>query len=725
MPGLKVLIITEKPRVAERIAKILSGGKIKKVNVGKVETYSFTLDSDECFVVPASGHVVELDFPGKEWFYPIIMDPNELVYRKIRGKGKYLRAIKEMGQDADLVVIATDLDTEGSAIALEILKVLKWEGKKDVRRMEFSALTPRKIREAFQELKPFDRPRALAGFSRQVVDLEWGANVTRALTISTRKHTRVKVLSGGRVQSPTLSILVDREREIRNFIPETYYSVTGLFEHEAGNFEARALPPSGKERIDSKEYAQKIKEDCEGKKGVASVRSREAVIRPPAPFNGTSMQVEVSSITGLSPRALADRRRGIAQQLYEAGYISYIGTESEKYPKEWSKEDFVQMVRTIQSYPPLREEAEWVLANMREKPVEGKKEDPAHPCIHITGAPKSPEEFPTKKHRKVYEIIARRVLATLSPDGKDLRTRIDINVEGHPFRATGKAILEKGWRKVYPYLAEKEVLLPPVRDGDSLLCLEVKIEEKQTQPPKRYTPRSLIKKMEKLGLGTKNTRAQILDILRERGYVEGRSFVVTPLGEVVVDVLRKHVPEIVDPEFTSQLDDAMRSIELGELDHSKFINSSLDMLKKIMWEFKKNEEMIGKEIAEGLKKHWMRTKLVGKCPSCNGDLVIKRGRYGRFVACTSYPNCSVTFNLFPREEVLDELCSCGLPLVSGSVKTKSGRNLRYIRCLGNCKESPLRCGECGSVAVVRRGRFGTYIKCSNCAKTNYFTIKRS
>lgn len=722
---MKVLIITEKPRVAERIAKILSDGKIKKINFGKVATYRFTLNNNECYVVPASGHVVELDFPGKEWFYPIIMEPNELVYRRIRGKGKYLRAIKEVGSDADLIVIATDLDTEGSAIALEILRVMGWDGKKDVKRMEFSALTPKEIKKAFQDLKPFDKPRALAGFSRQVVDLEWGANVTRALTISTRKHTGVKVLSGGRVQSPTLSILVDREREIRNFVPETYYSVIGIFEHEAGNFEARALPPPGKERIDSQEYAQKIKEDCEGKEGLASVRSRETLVRPPAPFNGTSMQVDVSSITGLSPKALADRRRGIAQQLYEAGYISYIGTESEKYPKEWSRKDFIQMVKIIRSYPPLRKEAEWVLANMREKPVEGKKEDPAHPCIHITGAPKSPEDFPTKKHRQVYEVIARRVLATLSPDGKDLRTRIDIDVEGHPFRATGKAILERGWREVYPYLADKEVLLPPVQDGDSLLCLEVKIEERQTQPPKRYTPRSLIKKMEKLGLGTKNTRAQILDILRERGYVEGRSFVVTPLGEVVVDVLRKHVPEIVDPEFTAQLDKAMRSIELGELDHSKFINSSLDMLKKIMWEFKKNEEEIGKEIAEGLKKHRMRARLVGKCLACGGELVIKRGRYGRFVACTSYPNCSVTFNLFSREEILDQLCSCGLPLVSGSIKTKSGRSLKYMRCLGNCKESPLRCRECGSVALVRSGRFGTYIQCSSCPKTNYFTVRRS
>jgi len=722
--ALKVLIITEKPRVAERIAKILSNGKAEKINVEKVNVYRFTSNSKECFVAPASGHIVELDFPGKDWFYPIIMEPEDLVYRKIRGKGKYLQAIRRVGRDADLIVVATDLDTEGSAIALEILRVLGWEGKKEVKRMEFSALTPKEIKEAFQELKPFDRPRALAGFSRQVVDLEWGANVTRALTLSTRKHTGVKVLSGGRVQSPTLSILVDRERKIRNFVPETYYKVVGLFEHEAGNFEAVALPPPGKKRIDSEEYAKKIKEDCEGKESIASVSSKEVVVKPPAPFNGTSMQVEVSSITGLSPRALADRRRGIAQQLYEAGYISYIGTESEKYPKEWGKKDFVEMVEIIRSYSPLREEAEWVLANMRSKPVEGKKEDPAHPCIHITGAPKSPDEFPTKKHRQVYEVIARRVLATLSPDGRDLRTRIDVNVEGHPFRATGKAILERGWRRVYPYLAEKEVLLPPVQDGDSLICLEVRIEEKQTQPPKRYTPRSLIKKMEQLGLGTKNTRAQILDILRERGYVEGKSFVVTPLGEVVVDVLRKHVPEIVDPEFTAQLDKAMRSIELGELSHSKFINSSLDALRKIMWEFKRNEEEIGKEIAEGLKKHRMRVKLVGKCPRCGGDLVIKRSRYGRFVACSSYPDCSMTFNLFPREEILNERCSCGLPLVSGRIKTKSGRSLKYVRCLGNCPESPLRCRKCGSLAVVKKGRFGVYIQCSKCDKTNFFIIRR-
>ncbi len=723
----KVLVITEKPKVAQKIAQVLGGKSVKSERRGRVTIYRFKRGEEEWVVVPASGHVLELDFPDskREWTFPVIYPPEKLVFRPIRSKSPYLRVIREEGRDADMVIVATDLDTEGSAIGLEIVRYLGWEGDKEILRAEFSALTPEAIRRAFSDLKPFDYPRANAGWARRVLDLEWGANVTRALTLATREHSWVKVLSGGRVQSPALALIVKREEEIRNFVPRKYYVVTGVFETPRGEtFEAIALPPRGQDRIWDRELAERIKEDVLGRFGLAKVAAREVKVAPPPPFNGTDMQVEVSRITGLTPRQIADRTTGIAQQLYEAGLISYIGTESQKYPKEWGRKEFEAMVRVIERWEPLREAARWVLENMRPRPVEGKKDDPAHPCIHVVDAPKGPGDLPTKRHARVYEIIARRVLATLSPDGRDRRTRIDVEVEGHPFRATGRVILEQGWRRVYPYSKAEERELPRVETGERLKCIDVRIEEKETQPPPRYTPRSLIREMERLGLGTKNTRAQILDILKERGYVEGKSFKPTPIGEAVIRALEKSVPEIVSPELTAQLDKAMQEIELGRLDHREFLESTLRRLEEIASEFEKRSLELGQSLAEAVRAHRRASREVGTCPKCGSPLVVRRSRYGRFVSCSAYPDCDVKYNLYPGEEVLTETCACGLPLVRGRIRTKSGKTLQYLRCLGNCDQTPLRCRECGAPAVPRKGRYGVFIACTQCEKVNYFVVRR-
>ena len=725
MKKMETIILTEKPSVAERLASLLSEGKARAKKSGKITTYTFSLKDGEYTVASTSGHVVSLDYPkGSEWTYPAVIPPEDLTYKRVRGKSRFLTEIKRAGKGAEMVVAATDLDTEGSAIALEVVEVLKW-GKKELKRMEFSSLSPKELRGAFDDLKPFDYPRARAGFSRQVLDLEWGANVTRGLTLSTRKHRWVRVLSGGRVQTPTLRLIVDRENEIRAFVPQEYYEVTGIFDHEGQLFEAKALPPKGQKRITDESYAELLKKECEKEYGKAGVRSREVVVQPPVPFDGTTMQIDISRITGLTPRQIADRRTGIAQQLYEAGLISYIGTESQKYPKDWRKGDFDRMLEVVRSYPPLREQAEWVIANRRRKPKEGKKEDPAHPCVHVVGAPKTLGQFRTGRHRKVYEIIARRVLATLSLDGVDRRTTIDIEIkQKYKFRATGKVTLEEGWRRVYPYSLKEEKLLPPVEDGDRVLCVEVRVEKKQTQPPRRYAPVSIIRKMEELGLGTKNTRTTILDILGERDYVRGKTFRPTALGEVVVAVLVEHVPEITSPEMTSQLDEAMSLIEAGELDHSEFLGEALSRLDRIMKEFKREEEELGKEIARGLDEYRRKASTVGVCPSCGNELVIRRGKYGKFVACKGYPECRVTFNLHARESVLEQNCECGLPLVRGTVRTKSGKTLTYRRCLVNCPKTPLRCRKCGAAATVKKGRYGTYVSCLDCGASNYFTRAR-
>jgi len=718
---MTTLILTEKPKVAKRISSILSKN-VKQKKMGKLAYYTFELGGEEYLVVPAAGHLLELDYPEGEWVYPAIVSPDELILKEIDGKKQFLRIIEKLGKRANRIIVATDLDAEGSSIALEIIRALGWEDTKEIYRMEFSSLNSSEIKAAFSELKPFDYPRANAGWARRVLDLQWGANVSRGLTLSARKRNWIKVLSSGRVQGPTLALIVKREREIRNFVPRKYYVVTARLEGRKGSFEVKLAPPKGAERVWEKDYAERAAEAIRGKELIVKVKSRKVSIAPPPPFDGTTMQIEVSRITGLTPKQIADRTSGIAQQLYEAGLISYIGTESQKYPKAWKREDFIKMVGLIGSYGPLSQDARYVMENLREKPVEGKKDDPAHPAIHVVGTPEG--EFQSRYHRKVYEVIARRNLATLSPDALVKKVNIEVKVDEFRFKASGASLIEEGWLRVYPY-AKKDYTMPPVEDGEKVKCIDVVIEEKETQPPKRYTPISIIKEMERLGLGTKNTRVQILDILKERGYIEGKSFKPTTLGEAVAEVLEEYVPELTNTELTSKLEEAMKRIEEGKLDHKEFLLDALAKLERIMKNFKGKEMIISEKLSEAIQEYRKFQYIVGKCPKCKRDLLLKKSKYGYFVICSGYPDaCDIKYNLYRGETILRETCSCGLPIVEGKVKTKSNKVLKYKRCLGNCKKSPLRCAKCGGVMVPKKGKYGLYLQCTKCGSVNFFRIRK-
>ena len=720
----KAIIIAEKPSVAQRIAKAL-GGKLEK-KVFRIPIYNVRLpDGSNAKVIPVAGHIIEHDFPIKKWVFPVMVPPEKLVLKVNEEKEHFLKLLRDEGRNIDTVIVATDLDSEGSAIALEIIKYLRWDETKKIKRAVFSSTKLDELRRAFENLQPFDYPRAMAGWSRSVIDLLWGANITRGLTISTRNYgdVNVRVISGGRVQSAALKLIVDREKEIREFKPRKYYVITGRFRTDEGREFDAILLTKDKNRIWDRRLAYKVAEGCKKLgEGEAKVTIRRVRVQPPPPYDGTTMQVEVARITGLTPRDIADRSRGVAQRLYEGGLISYIGTESQKWPKGWNRKNFIEMLKIIEGYNPLKKDVEWVLKNMRKRAVEGKKEDPAHPAIHIVGNPESSGfKFPNKYYRMVYEIIARRVLASLSPDGLDERTRIDISMGEHVFRATGTIVVEEGWRTVWPYCERKEVELPKVNNGEVLKLVSIKVEEKETQPPARYTPVTLIKEMARLGLGTKNTRAQILDILEKRGYVTGSSFKPTALGMKVVEILENNVPEIISPEMTSQLDKNLTDIELEKIDPHQVMNESYKKLNVLMKEFEKRQEVIGSILGDAFKTYRKEAEDVGICPKCKGKLLLKKSRYGFFVICNT---CGNKYHIFKGEKLSKRNCSCGLPLVSGSIKTKSGRRIRYTRCLGNCEKSPLRCSLCSSVARPLNGRYGVFLVCSNseCGATNYIKI---
>lgn len=712
---MTTLILTEKPNVAKRVALILSNS-FEELKKGKITYYRFLLDGEVYYVAPAAGHLLELDYPPGKWDYPSVIPPEKLILREIKGKEGYLNLLRKLGKESNRIVVATDLDVEGSSIALEIMRTLRWERDKEVLRMEFSSLNAKEIRDSFRNLRPFDYSRAQAGWVRRVVDLEWGANVSRGLTLSVRKRGWVSVLSSGRVQGPTLSIITRREREIRNFIPRKYYRV--LIEVDKG-FSLELQPPKGEKRIWGVDYALRAAEAVRGRVLRASVRLEERKLRPPPPFDGTSLQVEASTITGLTPKQISDRTSGIAQRLYESGLISYIGTESQRYPKSWRRDDFSEMVRLIANYPPLREEASFVLANMRSKVVEGKKDDPAHPTIHVVGVPEGELEG---KCREIYEIVARRNLATLSPDALVRRVRVDAEVGEFSFRASGYSVIDEGWLRVYPY-AKREVKMPEVVDGDELRVIDVKVEESETQPPRRYSHVSLIKEMERLGLGTKNTRVQIIDTLRERGYLDA-SFKPTRLGEAVVEVLEEFVPSLTNPELTAKLEKGMNEIEMGKLDPKSFLEESLRSLSEIMGDFKRSEDLISERLYSALLEY-KRAFNSSECPKCGSTLNIRKSSYGYFLVCSNFPEkCDVKHNLARGERLDGRKCACGLPLVRGKVKTKSGKNREYVRCISNCDLTPVRCARCGSPMSAKEGKFGVYLKCGNCGSTNFFKVRK-
>lgn len=712
---MTTLILTEKPNVAKRVASILSSS-LEKLNHGKITYYKFLMDGEVYYVAPAAGHLLELDYPSGTWEYPSVIPPERLVLREVRGKEGYLNLLRKLGRESDRIVVATDLDAEGSSIALEIMRALNWEGIKEVLRMEFSSLNAREIRDSFSRLKPFDYSRAQAGWVRRVIDLEWGANVSRGLTLSVRRKGWVRVLSSGRVQGPTLSMIVNREREIRDFTPRKYYRV--LVEVDKG-FSLELLPPKGEERIWSLDYASRAVEAVRGKILRAEVRSEERKLKPPPPFDGTSLQVEVSTITGLTPKQIADRTSGIAQRLYESGLISYIGTESQKYPRSWRRHDFVGMVKLIASYPPLREEASFVLASMRRDAVEGKRDDPAHPTIHVVGVPEGELEG---KYKEVYEIVARRNLATLAPDALMRTIRVDAAFGGFSFRASGYYVTDDGWLRVYPY-SRREVRMPEVGEGDELKVVGIKLEERETQPPRRYSQVSLIKEMERMGLGTKNTRIQVIDTLKERGYLDAH-FKPTRLGEAIVEVLEEFVPSLTNPELTAELERGMDEIEAGKLDPNLFLTESLSGLGEVMGEFKRNEASISERLYSALSEY-RRALNARECPRCGGTLELRKSEYGYFLVCSDFPErCDVKLNLLKSEKLVGGKCVCGLPLLSGKVKTKSGGERRYVRCASDCDLTPVRCGGCGSPMRARAGRFGVYLVCVDCGSKNFFKVRK-
>jgi DNA topoisomerase-1 len=431
----------------------------------------------------------------------------------------------------------------------------------------------------------------------------------------------------------------------------------------------------------------------------------------------TTLQTEAYRVAGINPKATLQ----IAQDLYSSGFISYPRTSSQQLPE---KLDFAKIIASLGKTGEYAVLAKAVLKTSL-KPHNGKKTDPAHPAIYPTGiVPRGMEG----REGKVYDLIVKRFFSTFGEPAVRESVTMGLDVGGEPFVAKGTRTVKPNWHAWYaPFVKLEEVELPALATGDSVAVKELRFEEKATQPPKRFTPSSIIRELEKRNLGTKATRAEIISTLAERNYLIGESIQVTELGMKLVDILEKSVPTILDEELTRHFEEDMDAIRARAKKPELVLSEAREVLTRILHAFKEREALVGEQLRTTFSETKLALTKVGLCPRCReGSIVLRKGRFGRFIACDRYPECKTTFSL-PRVggvEVTDKSCpTCQYPMVLMIKKAKRPQEVCInLDCPAkqppDFKEGP--CPRCGTgKTILRRSVYGAFIACTAFPKCRY------
>ncbi len=665
------LIITEKPKVSRKIAQAIA----EKFSVHRehgVPYYEATENGDRVLIASAAGHLYSLKQAlGEAGDYPVFhveWAPIDEVDRSKTYTRKYIDLLKSLSANADEFYLATDYDIEGELLGYNVLRYACSATGKRIRRMKFSALTRVDLVRAFQEPMDVDLKLAAAGETRHILDWYWGINVSRALSKALRSANARAVMSAGRVQTPALAIVVAREREIRGFVAADFWEIIARL--NAKGVEVNALHEKG--RIFDKAEAERILEASKCSKAlIDSVEIKEQRRPPPYPFDLGTLQRESWRLFGYTPK----RTQQIAQDLYEGGYISYPRTSSQKLPPTIGYRRILEGLAASASF---RSSASAVLAKDDLRPRQGVKSDPAHPAIYPTGTlPKRP----SKPEEKIYKLVVHRFIATFGDPMMRELTSVRCLLNQEPFHFDGARTLAEGWLPLYPYISIRELALPKLASGDEVIVDKVFSRSDRTKPPERFNQSTIVKELEDRGLGTKATRADIVDTLFQREYVRGGVIEATELGLAVVEALEEYVPEIINEELTRSFENKIESIQRGEVEEEQVLEDARKELAKILDEFKGKEELIGPRLANGFAEKEKKKRTIGTCPKCGGELRIVRSRKtGKvFIGCSNYPKCTNSYPLPQMKGVrpTNKKCNvCGLPMIS--VPLGRGRVLSCI-----------------------------------------------
>ncbi len=657
------LIIAEKPSTAKSLARALgtlSKNKMETKKKRDINYYEVTVDDQRHVICPAAGHLYGISQKGSGWKYPVFdieWKPTSEIKKSNSYSKPYLDNFIELSKKCSSFISATDYDREGSVIAYNILRLAC--GTERAKRMKFSTLTVSDLVESFKSAsQDLDRGQINSGLARHVLDWYWGVNITRALTLSVKPHIKgFDVISSGRVQGPTLKILTEREKEIQNFEPRKYWTLELDCVHQGIEVTAVSQP----KRIWDEDKAKEIFERCQGKPAlIKEVSRRVSNVPPPTPFDLTTLQSEAYRHFRFSPR----KTNTLAQRLYESALISYPRTSSQKIPPSIGYKEILKQLSKQKSF---QEHCQELLSRSKISPRQGKKTDPAHPAIYPTGS--RPGKL-AKDQWKLYDLVCRRFFSTFGKPAKRESMRIRILVEKQPFRCSGSRTTEENWMRFYgPYAKYKENVMPDLKEGMEVKVLKLRNKGKKTKPPRRFTQASLIREMEKRQLGTKATRASIVQTLYDRGYVRGKSLEATKLGMSVVDTLSKHCPGVVSEKLTAQFEKEMESIEKEDTDREEVLVKAKETLTEILENFKEKEQAIGKALAEASKETKARNKQVAPCPECGKMLkfVTSKRTGKRFIGCNGYSDgCRYSAPLPQRGKLSvtrRECKACGMPMI--------------------------------------------------------------
>jgi DNA topoisomerase-1 len=632
------LLIVESPAKAKTIGKYLGDG--------------YT-------VVASVGHVRDLPKSNKKAID--IEHGFKPHYEVSPGKDSVLADIARLAKKADEILLATDPDREGEAIAWHIAEAVKF-GKKPVRRVVFHEITKEAIIEALTHPRDIDQNLRQAQEARRVLDRLVGYDLSGIIWKKVRYG-----LSAGRVQSPALRIIMEREREIRAFVPETYWKISAETETSGKESPKSKLPLECSVEPREKTEVDHILET--GRKEdwvVVSVDETEAKRSPKAPFTTSTLQQAASTRLGFSP----SRTMSVAQRLYEAGLISYMRTDSTNLSQ--------QAIGQISSY--IEKEYGKASVSLRTFTAKSKNAQEAHEAVRPTTIAKksagaNPEQI------ALYELIWARTVASQMVDARILRTKIVANVTTKSipdFHANGTRLIATGWLAVDPGARGEDVELPKVIAGENLRLISLDSLEKQTEPPGRYSEAGLIKELEKRGIGRPSTYASILRTLEEREYVikENKALKPTDTGDVVSSFLEEHFGSYISDTFTAEMEDKLDKIAEGLMGYEKTLS---DFYKPFLKDVK-IKDALDKATTLG------DADAKFKCPTCGSSMIMKLGRAGKFLSCSRYPDCAGALMLdgteVPKDRVVGTHPETGL-----DITVKSGRFGPYVQ-MGETIKAP-------------------------------------
>ncbi len=667
----KNLVIVESPSKSKTIGKYLG---------------------DDYKVVSSKGHIRDLATSGKFGLGVDVENGFTPSYVPIKGKSSIIKELKKDVKDSNLVYLASDPDREGEAIAWHLKDAL---GIKDdnYKRVRFNEITHDKVLEAMKNPSKIDDNLVKSQETRRILDRIIGFRLSKLL------QRKIGAKSAGRVQSVALKLIVDREREIEAFKPEEYWTITAIFK----DYEAELFKYKEEDiELHSKKEADAVLEKLSDKYTVESIEKKEKARKSKFPFITSTLQQESSTKLGFS----AKKTMSIAQKLYEGidlgdetvGLITYMRTDSIRLSDDFVKPAMKYIEETYGK--------KYIGYVKKSKKTENVQD--AHEAIRPTSILREPlkiKQYLSNDEFKLYSLIYKRTLASLMADASVNQTTIIFDNNNYKFKTVGSILIFDGYLKVYgDYESSEDKILPEIRDNEVAITNNVDCSQHFTKPPARYTEAKLIKTLEELGIGRPSTYATIIDTIKSRGYVElvEKKFKPTEIGIETTDKLQDYFSDLINTDYTKNMEDELDSIAEGGIVWNKVLQDFYDIF----------EPRVEKAFTDMEKKAPIKTGEM--CPECGNPLVIRKGKYGEFVACSNYPDCK-----YIKKEEKADVVICNCPNCDGKIIEKNSRRGKtfygcnnYPKCKTAYWDKPIdkKCPECGKMLVEKNGK----IKCSEC-----------